>query len=349
MGLFVDLSGGGGRIRGMKIRFIHKFEDIISLENLLEAWQEFLRGKRKKKDVQEFHANLMDNILELHYDLLYHRYEHGGYKAFKVHDPKTRNIHKASVRDRLLHHAIYRQLYPFFDRTFIFDSYSCRLGKGTHKAIIRFNQLFLKVSKNNTQTCWVLKGDIRKFFASIDHKILINILKRYIPDENIIWLLTKVIDSFQVESGKGLPLGNLTSQLFANIYLNEFDGFIKHRIKAKYYIRYADDFVILSDDREWLEKQVPKIKEFLQERLNLEIHPNKIFIRTVSSGVDFLGWVNFPGYKVLRQVTKIRMFRKLKENNYKEESRNSYLGMISHGNTFKIKEQVIVSAYFKDI
>jgi len=333
----------------MKIRLIHKFEDIISLENLLEAWQEFLRGKRKKKDVQEFHANLMDNILELHYDLLYHRYEHGGYKAFKVHDPKTRNIHKASVRDRLLHHAIYRQLYPFFDRTFIFDSYSCRLEKGTHKAIIRFNQFFLKVSKNNTKTCWVIKGDIRKFFASIDHKILINILKDYIPDKDIVWLLTKVIDSFEAENSKGLPLGNLTSQLFANIYLNEFDQFIKHRIKAKFFIRYADDFVILSDDREWLEKQVPKIKEFLQERPNLEIHPNKIFIRTVSSGVDFLGWVNFPGYKVLRQVTKIRMFRKLKENNYKEESRNSYLGMISHGNTFKIKEQVIVSAYFKDI
>lgn len=325
----------------MKIRLIHKFEDIISLENLLEAWQEFLLGKRNRKDVQEFRTNLMDNILKLHHDLVYHKYEHGGYEAFKVYDPKTRNIHKATVGDRLLHHAIYRQLYPFFDRTFIFDSYSCRLEKGTHKAIVRFNQFFLKVSRNNTNTCWVLKGDIRKFFASIDHKILINILKDYISDENIIWLLTKVIDSFQAENGKGLPLGNLTSQLFANVYLNEFDRFIKHKIKAKFYIRYADDFVILSDDRAWLENQVPVIKEFLWARLNLEVHPNKLFIKTMSSGVDFLGWINFPGYKVLRRATKMRMFRKLKENSYKEESLNSYLGMISHGDAFKIKKDLL--------
>lgn len=325
----------------MKIRLTHKFEDIISLENLLEAWREFLPGKRKRKDVQEFHVNLMDNILKLHRDLVYHKYKHGGYEAFKVHDPKTRNIHKATVGDRLLHHAIYRKLYPFFDRTFIFDSYSCRIEKGTHKAISRFNQLFLKVSKNNTKSCWVLKGDIRKFFASIDHEILINIIKGCIPDENIIWLLTKVINSFNFETGKGLPLGNLTSQLFANIYLNEFDRFIKHKIKAKYYIRYADDFVILSDDKNWLENQVPLIKEFLWSSLNLEIHPNKIYIKTVSSGVDFLGWVNFPNCRVLRRATKKRMFRKLRENNYKEESLNSYLGMISHGNANKIKLNIL--------
>ena len=253
----------------MKIQLSHKFEDVVSLENLLEAWQEFLSGKRRRKDVQKFYISLMDNILKLHYDLVYHRYEHGGYKAFMVHDPKTRNIHKATVSDRLLHHAIYRRLYPFFDKTFIFDNYSCRLNKGTHKAINRFNELFLKVSKNNTKTCWVLKGDIRKFFASIDHKILINILKNYIPDENIVWLLTKVINSFNFEIGKGLPLGNLTSQLFANIYLNEFDQFIKHQIKAKFYIRYADDFVILSDSQNWLEDQVAIIKDFLLAKLQL--------------------------------------------------------------------------------
>lgn len=325
----------------MKIRLTHKFEDIISLENLLEAWREFLPGKRNRKDVQEFNVDLMDNILKLHHDLVYHKYEHGGYKAFKVYDPKTRNIHKAAVRDRLLHHAIYRQLYPFFDRTFIFDSYSCRLEKGTHKAIVRFNQFFLKISRNNTNTCWVLKGDIRKFFASIDHGILINILKEYISDEDSIWLLAKVINSFQAENDKGLPLGNLTSQLFANVYLNEFDRFIKHKIKAKFYIRYADDFAILSDDRAWLENQVPIIKEFLRARLNLEVHPNKLFIKTMSSGVDFLGWINFPGHKVLRRATKMRMFRKSEENNYKEESLNSYLGMISHGNAFKIKKDLL--------
>jgi RNA-directed DNA polymerase len=138
-----------------------------------------------------------------------------------------------------------------------------------------------------------------------------------------------------------LPLGNLTSQLFANAYLNEFDQFVEHHIKTNFYIRYADDFVILSDSRDWLENKIPVIERFLGARLNLEIHLNKIFIKTMSSGVDFLGWINFPGYKVLRRATKDRMFRKLNEDNYKEESLNSYLGMISHGNAFKIKKELL--------
>ncbi len=173
----------------MKIQLTHSFEDIISIENLLEAWKEFVNGKRNKKDVQEFSLRLMDNIFSLHCDLANHTYNHGGYQAFKINDPKLRDIHKATVRDRLLHHAIYRILYPFFDRTFISDSYSCRLEKGTHKAIKRFREFAYKVSKNNTKTCWVLKCDIKKFFANIDHEILMKILQEYIPDKNIIWLL----------------------------------------------------------------------------------------------------------------------------------------------------------------
>ena len=155
----------------------------------MEAWKEFIKGKRQRKDVQEFGLNLMDNILELHGDLVNHIYKHGGYQAFNICDPKPRNIHKATVRDRLLHRAIYRILYPFFDKTFISDSYSCRIGKGTHRAINRLREFAYKANKNNTRTCWVLKCDIRKFFASIDHDILIKILKEYIPDQNILWLL----------------------------------------------------------------------------------------------------------------------------------------------------------------
>src|SRR3989344_2955229 len=149
----------------MKIQLSHNFEDIISTENLLEAWEEFVNGKRSKKDVQEFSLHLMDNILSLHQDLANHSYRHGGYKAFNISDPKPRSIHKANVRDRLIHHAIYRVLYPFFDRTFIADSFSCRLRKGTHKSLDRFRSFAYKASKNNTRTCWILKCDIRKFFA----------------------------------------------------------------------------------------------------------------------------------------------------------------------------------------
>jgi len=234
----------------VKIQLKKNYNDIISLENLLEAWKEFIVGKKNKKDVQEFSMNLMDNIFSLHNDLSNHTYSHGSYQAFKINDPKPRDIHKASVRDRLIHHAIYRILYPFFDKTFIGDSYSCRNNKGTHKAVNKFRGYFYKVSQNNTRTCWVLKCDIRKFFANIDHKILIGILREYIPDENIIRLLKNVIRSFSSSKQYkkvGLPLGNLTSQLFVNVYMNKFNQFVKHKLKINYYIRYADDFVILSE------------------------------------------------------------------------------------------------------
>ncbi|MFZ2310507.1 MAG: reverse transcriptase/maturase family protein [Patescibacteria group bacterium] len=321
----------------MKSKLSHKFEDIISLENLLEAWQDFLPGKRKRLDVQAFASDLMNNIFSLHYDLLYYRYQSGGYQAFRISDPKPRHIHKASVRDRLLHHAIYRQLYPFFDKTFINDSYSCRLDKGTHKAIDRFRKYFFKVSRNNTRNCWVLKGDIRKFFASINHEVLLNILNEYIPDKNIIWLLERVIGSFRTGvENKGLPLGNLTSQLFANVYLNEFDQFIKHQLKARYYIRYADDFVIMSEDKEWLISHIYLIQDFLSNQLKLELHPNKLFLSTFASGIDFLGWVHFSDHRVLRGATRKRMFRKLKIN-HSHESLNSYLGLLSYGNAKKLQ------------
>lgn len=326
---------GGGHRRNLK------FEDIISLDNLLSAWQEFIKGKRKRKDVQEFSLNLMDNILSLHQDLARYLYKHGPYQAFNINDPKPRNIHKASVRDRLLHHAIYRILYPVFDKTFISDSFSCRLNKGTHKALNRFRYFNYKVSQNNTRTCWVLKCDIRKFFDNIDHKILVDILKQYIPDQNIIWLLEKVIYSFSRTSGKGLPLGNLTSQLFVNIYMNEFDQFVKHRLKAKYYIRYADDFVVLSQDKSWLGELLFRIGDFLEERLKLSLHSDKLFIKTIFSGVDFLGWVHFSDHRVLRTATKRRMFNKL-EINRKPKTAASYLGLLKHGNTYKIKNKMVI-------
>ncbi|MFH1225740.1 MAG: reverse transcriptase/maturase family protein [bacterium] len=331
----------------MKIQLINKFEDIVSMENLLEAWQEFIKGKRSRQDVQEFELNLMANIFSLHYDLVNHTYEHGDYQAFKINDPKPRNIHKASVRDRLLHHALYRILYPFFDKTFIADSYSCRLDKGTHKAINRFRYLSYKTSQNRTKTAWVLKCDIRKFFASVDQAILMEIIKKYITDQDIIWLISQIVFSFQsTAKGKGLPLGNLTSQLFANVYLNQFDQFIKHKIKAKHYIRYADDFVILSQNKKWLERIIPEIRDYLENNLRLQLHPNKISIKTMASGVDYLGWVNFPGHRVLRTATKRKMFRNLKAKAGNNETIQSYLGLLGHGNARKLESKISNCAIF---
>lgn len=311
------------------------FLDIVGAENLLGAWAEFLSGKRKKPDVQEFQLYLMDNIFSLHKDLVNGAYRHGGYKAFNISDPKPRSIHKATVRDRLLHRAVYRQLYSFFDRGFIADSYSCRMGKGTHKALNRFRSFANKASRNNSRTLWVLKGDIRKFFASIDHEMLFKILEKYISDKNIMSLLREVIGSFSTSSGIGLPLGNLTSQLFANIYMNEFDQFIKKDLKVKHYIRYADDFIIFSPEREYLVSLIPKSKEFLRIRLKLELHPQKLYLKTLASGVDFLGWVNFPDHRMLRSATKRRMAKRIEENP-SAETLASYAGLLSHGNTHKL-------------
>jgi len=316
----------------MKSILNHSYENLISVDNLLEAWQEFLRGKRSKSDVQIFQFNLMNNILQLHEDLKNKTYKHGGYQEFKINDPKPRTIHKATVRDRLLHHAVYRILYSFYDKTFIADSFSCRNNKGTRKAINRFRKFSYIVSKNNTKTCWILKCDIRKFFANVNRQILSDMLSRSILDGKIVDLLNGIIFSFD----KGLPLGNLTSQLFANVYLNELDQFVKHKLKITYYIRYADDFVIFSEDKKYLENLIFEISEFLENKLKLQMHPDKIFIKTLSSGVDFLGWVNFSVHRTM--IARIN-------KNPTVETLNSYLGFIRHGNARKIKDGFLKSGF----
>jgi retron-type reverse transcriptase len=324
----------------MKKFFETKYDDIISIENLLKAWEEFLPGKKNREDVCEFSKNLMENILDLYTDLADKSYKHGGYKAFNISDPKPRNIHKASVKDRLLHHAVYRVLYPFFDKTFLSESYSCRLNKGTHRAINKFRSFAFKESKNDSKTLWILKCDIRKFFASIDQIVLIQILEKYIADGDIIQLLSKVIYSFHsIKVGVGLPLGNLTSQLLVNIYMNPFDQFIKHRLKVKYYIRYADDFVIFSQDKDYLWELVPKIADFLEEELKLTLHPDKLFVKTLASGVDFLGWVHFPNHRVLRTATKRRVLKALDQSE-NTNSLVSYSGLLKHGNQYLLKKKI---------
>jgi retron-type reverse transcriptase len=330
-----------------------KFEDIVSLKNLLSAWEEFLRGKRVKKDVADFSAHLMDNLIILHEELLRGDYKHGGYQSFKINDPKPRDIHKATVHDRLVHHAVHRLLYPYFDKKFIFDSYSCRRGKGTHRALNRLRQFFYRASRNNTRTCWALKGDVRKFFASIDHQILLTILSEHIADQNTLNLLRNIIESFSSGAESvGLPLGNLTSQLFVNIYLNKFDQFVKHQLKVKNYIRFADDFVILSENKKYLETILGEVKNYLAEELKLELHPNKVSIKTFAAGVDFLGLINFPAYRILRTKTKRRMLAKIQKRYFDQrrgfisvesfnQSLQSYLGLLRHCHGYELSKRLL--------
>ncbi len=328
------------------------YTDIIGIDNIFQAWLEFRKGKGKRVDVQVFEKNLEDNLFSLNENLKKKSYRHRGYQSFFVHDPKKRHIHKACVRDRVIHHLLYKYLYGLFDKSFIYDCYSCRLEKGTHKAVKRLEGFARIVSKNYTLPCWVLKLDIKKFFASLDHQILLGLLKKRVKDNNILWLLVEVINSFP----NGIPLGNLTSQIFANIYMNELDQFIKCELKIKYYIRYADDFIIILDQRYYDKlvyhsKLINLIRLFLRDNLKLKLHPKKIILRKLRYGIDFLGYITLPRYILPRTKTKRRMFKKIKQkrgsNNF-NQSLQSYLGYLSHANAYKAAEDLRNTVYLND-
>lgn len=341
--------------------------EVISLENLFASWREFRRGKRGKSDVQLFERHLEDNIFTLADELISSAFRHGQYQSFHVFDPKHRLIHKAAVRDRLIHHLIYKELYRLFDLTFIYHSYSSRLNKGTHLAVANLASACCHLSRNYTRPIYALKCDVKKFFASVSHQKLLAMIQGKIKDTQFVGLVKEIVGSFNsnpnhsfeaVGGVKGLPIGNVTSQIFANIYLNELDQFIKNQLKIKHYFRYADDFVILHPDRLLLEVWLELIENFLWRELSLELHPQKVEIRKLSQGIDFLGYVVLPHHNVLRTKTKQRMFKKLRQKHLAleqdqitSESYNqtlqSYLGVLKHGNNFELK--IVVENSFKSI
>ena len=270
------------------------FNKIIEPEHLFWAWDEFKHDKRSKADVQEFEKDLERNIFDLSRDLKDKTYKHGPYIGFYIYDPKLRHIHKAAVRDRVLHHAVFQVVNKIFEPTFIPNSFSCRIGKGTHRGVEEINKMVRKVSKNFTEPCFGLKCDVRKFFDSIDHDILLTILRERIRDPDMIWLLEEIVESYQSSRSdlfhrRGLPIGNLTSQIFANVYMNIFDQFVKQELKAEYYARYTDDFIILSHDESDLLNKLDRVTAFLEDKLALQLHPEKIIIRRYNQGIDFLG------------------------------------------------------------
>lgn len=336
------------------------FEEITSLDNLFLAWKEFKKGKTSKPDVQEFEFNLEDNLFQIHEELKSKKYKHGNYVSFYVRDPKLRHIHKSTAKDRIVHHAIFRVLYSIFDKGFIHDSYSCRLSKGTHIAVSRLDIFVRKLSKNNRKTVYVLRCDVRKFFDSVDKATLLKIIKDKISDKNSIWLVSKILDSFSKSSGKGLPLGNVTSQLFANIYLNELDQFIKHTLKAKYYLRYCDDFVILGYEPSYLLELSHKIGEFLEGCLCLKLNEDKVILKKHRQGIDFLGYIVLPHHRLIRTKTRKRAVRKIieKRNEFDaglitedsfKQSLSSYLGILKHCNGYNLENEVVWLSGLVDI
>lgn len=277
--------------------------EIVDFENLLLAAHKAQKGKRYRENVLAFNYNLESELLRLQKALKTQTYQPGSYTTFRVYSPKPRLISAAPYRDRVIHHALCNIIHPLFERTFIFDSYANRLGFGTHRALRRFTH-FTRTSR------YVLQCDIRKYFPSIDHEILKSLIRRKIKCRDTLWLIDTIIDSSNpqepaiehfigdtlltpLERRRGLPIGNLTSQFFANIYLNSFDHFVKETLKAPKYLRYVDDFVLFSDDKHYLAEARVAIEAHLAT-LRLKIHPIKSQLFETAYGATFVGFRVLP-------------------------------------------------------
>ncbi len=290
------------------------------------AYMQARKHKQYRSCILKFSRSLEENILLLQSDLYTDNYTHGTYREFIVHDSKKRTIKAAPFRDRVVHHAVCNVIEPLFERTFMYDSYACRKGKGTHSAIKRLRcfiqSLTTKIRGESEEKIFCLKCDIKKYFDSVDHTILLSLLSKQINNIRVMKVCEIIIRSVPF----GIPIGNLTSQLFANIYLNELDQYIKRVLREKYYIRYMDDFIILGTDRKKLEHIKERIRSFLYTTLKLILHPNKSTVFSLMpNGIDFLGYRVFTHHIELRRSTVRRWkkkFKKLPPESQQEAIRN---------------------------
>nr|AQS32458.1 hypothetical protein [uncultured archaeon]AQS32578.1 hypothetical protein [uncultured archaeon]AQS33052.1 hypothetical protein [uncultured archaeon]AQS34695.1 hypothetical protein [uncultured archaeon]AQS34817.1 hypothetical protein [uncultured archaeon] len=322
------------------------------MSNLLLAWRKARKGKTKMSYVIEFEKDVIGNLFQLQKELITETYQPKPLVTFILRDPKTRKISKSAFRDRIVHHAIINIIEPVFERLFIYDSCANRKGKGNLFAIKRFYYFLRKVTKNHSKNAYCLKADIKHYFDEVSQEILVNLLKRKIQDEKVIWLIEKILNNFDSKiNGKGMPLGNLTSQFFANVYLNELDYFVKYKLKAKYYIRYVDDFVILHKSKLQLEIWKQQINEFLKEKLKLELHPDKSKIILLSKGIDFVGFRNFYYFSLLRKrnIKKIRKkidLFKNKKISYEKfiKSFNGWNAYAKWADTYKLTTRIVINS-----
>ncbi len=336
------------------------YPKIYSYKNLELAFKKAKKNKSNLIYVKEYEENLTLNLKLLQQELFYQVYRPTKLKKFIIRDPKTRVIRKSIFKDRIVHHALINILEPIYEKIFINDSYASRKNKGTHNALKRFDNFKRKVtnngelitnSKNNNMIQgYVLKADIRHFFDSVDQDLLIKILQKKIKDKKVINLITLILKNF--ENDKGMPLGNLTSQFFANVYLNELDYFIKHKLKIKYYLRYVDDFVILHKDKKILNNHKTQINNFLKTELRLELHPDKSKIFHLYRGVNLLGLRVFYHHKLLRKRNLRQFYSKFNKlkTDYNQgkitknnilESIQGWFGYAQHANTYKLRKNIL--------
>jgi RNA-directed DNA polymerase len=328
------------------------YPKIFSMGNLTLAWRKARLGKTHKPDIIEFEKNIEKNLLALHYELKNKTYKPLPLTTFVLRDPKTRIISKSDFRDRVVHHALVRVLEPIYESTFICDSCANRKGKGTHYAIKRLDYFIRKVSDNyktinkfsNGIQGYCLKADIKHYFNEVNHEILINLISKKIKDSDVIWLIRQILNNCD-KAGIGMPLGNLTSQFLANLYLDPFDKFVKQTLKLEYYLRYVDDFIILNKSRE--ELVLGAIEFFLKNNLKLRLHPQKSRIIPLSKGIDFVGFRNFAHHKLLRKRNIKNMKQKIKlfeesaiDFRTLAESYQGWQAYANRGNTYRLRRDI---------
>ena len=349
---------------------------IFSYENLLRCYYSCRKRKRHTINAIKFEAHFEDELLKLQSELKSHTYRPGKSICFVVTKPKAREIFAADFRDRVVHHILVGYLEPIWEKKFIDQSYACRKGKGAHQAIADLKRYLRQAGESGRRPVNYLQVDIQSFFVSLKKEILFEIIKKQVKNPEILRLAEVIIfhnptldyyrkgqkslfdlipdhkSLFKVPSNQGLPIGNLTSQFFANVYLNELDQFIKHTLKIKYYLRYVDDLVLLSPDKNQLKTWREEIDNFLQGKLKLKLHPNKTIVNDIRQGIDFLGYVVRPDYILVRR----RVVKNLKEKLWRlnrlpakftaeelakvSSTVNSYYGQFKHANSFGLRQKL---------
>ena len=370
----------------MQLSLFETANPKIELYEVFEAYFDCRKNKRNTANALAYEIDYENKLLQLHKEIYDSTYKIGRSIAFIVNKPVKREIFAADFRDRVVHHLIINKLNHLFEKQFIYDSYSCRKGKGTLFGINRIDSFIRKCSKNYTRDCYILKLDIKGFFMHIDKQmlfiklfdfvnnkyhrtdktLLIQLIKLIVfnhPAENCIikgkpkdWNgLPKIKSLFYTSKNKGLPIGNLTSQVFANFYMDSFDHFVKHDLKIKYYGRYVDDFVIIHENKEYLKSLIPLLSNFLLYTLKLTIHPKKIYLQHYSKGVKFIGGVIKPHRIYIANRTNGNFYASINKHNAiardhkptKQEkdafmsSMNSYLGIMKHYKTYNIRKSML--------
>lgn len=346
------------------------YPQVYDFENLYRAYRKARRGKRGRAEVSRFEARVEDELFRLQDELRSETYQPGRYRHFYIYEPKKRKISAAPFRDRVVHHALVNVIEPIFERKFIFDSYACRVGKGTHRALDRCTQ-FVR------QYRYVLQCDVAKFFPTIDHAILLEILGRTIADRQVMSLCAKIVasgagvldserelywfpgdDLFAPLRPQGLPIGNLTSQFWANVYLNELDQYIKRQLKCRAYVRYADDLLLFHNDKTVLHAWLADLREVAAIRLRLLLHPAKCQVFPTATGIPFLGFRHFAAHRRLKRPTVVRFRRRLRRMQAEYaagkidsakigDSIRSWCAHAAHGNTYRLRNQILRQTVFR--